>query len=54
VFLKVRQLFDPPNTSYLIEAMEKQIREFEWRLNTNRESTEWVDPSPVVIDEEAV
>lgn len=49
VFLKVRQLFDPPTTSYLITAMEKQIQEFEWRLNTNRESTEWVDPNPVVI-----
>jgi hypothetical protein len=49
VFLKVRQLFDPPTTSYLIAAMEKQIQEFEWRLNVNRESTEWVDPDPVVI-----
>lgn len=44
VFLKVRQLFDPPTTSYLIDAVNKQIQELEWRLNTNRESTEWVDP----------
>lgn len=49
IFLKVRQLFDPPSTSYLITAMEKQIAEFEWRLNTNRESTEWVDPDPPII-----
>jgi hypothetical protein len=49
VFLKVRQLFDPPTTSYLITAMEKQIAEFEYRLNTNREMTEWVDPNPVTI-----
>jgi hypothetical protein len=49
VFLKVRQLFDPPTTSYLITAMEKQIAEFEYRLNTNREMTEWVDPNPVII-----
>lgn len=53
VFLKVRQLFDPPTTSYLIAAMEKQIQEFEWRLNTGRESTEWVDPDPApVVDDE--
>lgn len=52
VFLKVRQLFDPPTTSYLIAAMEKQIQEFEWRLNVNRETTEWVDPDPVIIDED--
>jgi hypothetical protein len=46
VFLKVRQLFDPPQTSYLITAVEKQIQELEWRLNTHREETEWVDPGP--------
>ena len=46
VFLKVRQLFDPPQTSYLITAVEKQIEELEWRLNTHREETEWVDPDP--------
>ena len=54
VFLKVRQLFDPPTTSYLITAMEKQIQELEWRLNVNRETTEWVDPDPVVIIDEEV
>lgn len=32
LYLKVRMLFDPPATSYLIEAMEKQIAEHEWRL----------------------
>jgi hypothetical protein len=37
VFLKVRMLFDPPTTSYLIEAMNNQIREYEWRLNSFRE-----------------
>lgn len=47
VFLKVRMLFDPPQTSYLISAMEKQIQELEWRLNTRREETDWV-PGEVV------
>jgi hypothetical protein len=46
VFLKVRQLFDPPTTSYLIAATEKQIEELEWRLNVHREETGWVDPDP--------
>ena len=32
VYLKVRMLFDPPTTSYLIEAIEKQIQEHEWKL----------------------
>lgn len=52
VFLKVRQLFDPPTTSYLITAVENQIRELEWRLNVNRETTDWVDPDPIVIIDE--
>jgi len=53
VYLRVRQLFDPPTTSYLIEATQKQILELEWRLNVHREETQWVDPDPPPIDEEA-
>ncbi len=52
VYLKVRLLFDPPTTSYVIAAFEKQITELEWRLNVRREETNWVDPDPVVILEE--
>jgi hypothetical protein len=46
VFLRVRQLFDPPSTSYLISAVERQIQELEWRLNVHREETGWTDPDP--------
>jgi hypothetical protein len=56
VFLRVRQLFDPPSTSYLISAFDAQIKELEWRLNVHREETEWVDPNPpdVIVDPEDV
>lgn len=37
VFLKVKMAFDPPGTSFMIEAMNKQIAELEWRLNVARE-----------------
>ena len=37
VFLKVRILFDPPGTSFLLEAASNQVKEYEWRLNTMRE-----------------
>ena len=37
VFLKVRLLFDPPQTSFLIANMKEQIEEYEWRLNVFRE-----------------
>ena len=38
VFLKVRILFDPPTTSFLIDAMNKQIQEYEYRLSYLREA----------------
>jgi hypothetical protein len=44
VYLRVRQLFDPPTTSYLIAAFDKQLSELEWRLNVHREETGWTDP----------
>lgn len=31
--LKVRLLFDPPASSAVIESINRQIDEFEWRLN---------------------
>ena len=52
VYLRVRLLFDPPGTSYLIEAFQKQINELEWRLNVHREETSWTNPNPPVIPEE--
>lgn len=39
VYLKVRSLFDPPSTSFLIEATNNQIREYEWRLSVSRENS---------------
>jgi hypothetical protein len=38
VYLKTRMLFDPPTTSYMITAMEKQIEELEWRINVYYET----------------
>jgi hypothetical protein len=44
MFLRVRMLFDPPATSFLITATNEQIKELEWRINERREGTQWVDP----------
>lgn len=46
VYLRVRLLFDPPTTSYVIEAMKQQIQELEWRLSVKREGASWTDPRP--------
>lgn len=39
MFLKVKMVFDPPQTSYLITAMEKQIEQLEFRLMVNQDGT---------------
>lgn len=33
MYLKVRLLFDPPQSSAVMESMNRQASEFEWRLN---------------------
>lgn len=53
VFLRVRLLFDPPTTSYLIDAVERQIRELEWRLNVHREDDGWISPFPPIIPDDS-
>ena len=37
VYLKVKLLFDPPTSSFVMESMNRQIAEFEWRLNVEAE-----------------
>lgn len=34
VYLKVRLLFDPPTTSFLLESINRQISELEYRVYT--------------------
>ena len=42
VYLRTRLLFDPPTNSFLVDAMQKQCDEFEWRLNLQAERGESV------------
>ena len=34
IYMKVRSMFDPPTSSILADAMNKNISELEWRINT--------------------
>jgi hypothetical protein len=52
VYLRVRLLFDPPTTSYLIDSLRKQVEELEWRLNIHREDASWTDPNPILDPED--
>lgn len=44
LYLRVRLLFDPPQTSFVIESLNKQIQELEVRMSIVREGDAWVDP----------
>lgn len=37
VYLKVRLIFDPPQISYLVDAIKTQLTELEWRINVQVE-----------------
>jgi len=47
VYLQVKLIFDPPTSGYLLDTTKQLLQEAQWRLNVNRETTEWVDPTPV-------
>jgi hypothetical protein len=48
VYLKVRLVFDPPSTSFVIDAIKNQIAELEWRLMVE------VEPPPATTTTEEV
>lgn len=41
MFLRVRMLFDPPGTSFLLAAFQQQVDELAWRINAQREDEQW-------------
>ena len=55
-FLRVRLLFDPPTTGYVLDSFKEQLKELEWRINVVRESTEWIPgtPAPLPGDEDLI
>lgn len=37
IYLKTRLTFDPPANSFVVSAIENQLKELEWRLNVRTE-----------------
>lgn len=37
IYLRVKLIFDPPSSSFVIESINKQIAELEWRLKSQKE-----------------
>lgn len=33
IYLKVKQVFDPPGTSFVLQSVENQLQELTWRIN---------------------
>lgn len=46
VYLRVRLIFDPPQNSFLVNAIKEQIAEYDWRIEINHK--------PEVVLEEVV
>ncbi len=46
---RVKLAFDPPPTSYAMDALKEQVQEATWRLNVTREETDWVNPDPAPV-----
>lgn len=37
IYLKVKVMFDPPSSSFVLDAMNKQAAELEWRIHIESE-----------------
>lgn len=51
VYLKVRLAFDPPNHAFVIESINKQIAELEWRLTVQAESPQALEETVISFEE---
>lgn len=40
IYIKVKLVFDPPTTSFVLEALKNMATELEWRLSIESESSE--------------
>ena len=54
IYLKVRLLFDPPQNSFLVGSIEKQIEEQEWRLQVQAEPYALTAAAELLEDEEVI
>lgn len=54
VYLRVRLLFDPPATSFHIEAINAQLEKLEWRLNVRREEDKWRSEHPEIDNPDVI
>lgn len=42
-YLRVRLIFDPPTNSFLVTAIERQIKEYDWRIEAWHDPTRFIE-----------
>lgn len=50
VYLQVRLLFDPPPTSFGIQALQSELNELAWRINARREEVKYPWMEQIVME----
>lgn len=43
VYLRVRLLFDPPSSSFVLSSFKEQLQELEWRLNVKADEIKGIE-----------
>ena len=51
IYLKVKLMFDPPQNGFLVESINRQLSELEWRLNMSCDKSSSTNPEYVSVDE---
>lgn len=46
VFLRVKLIFDPPTNSFLVNAINDQIKENDWRIEVWHKPSTHIEPDP--------
>lgn len=54
IYLKVKLMFDPPSSSFVVSALEKQTSELEWKLNFKYEAKNQNDGEYERISQEEI
>lgn len=44
VYMRVKLMFDPPTTSFALDAFQQQINQNEWRFTVAADEFAWLDP----------
>lgn len=43
IYLRVRLLFDPPSSSFVLSSFKEQLQELEWRLNVKADEIKGIE-----------